>query len=575
MNKNEIIDVLNEIADILELLNENPFRVRAYRNAARTLENLSESLENLIQEEKLEKLPGIGKDLSEKITTLFTKGKLPFFQELKKKIPKGLSELLEIEGLGPKKIASLYKKGIKSSKELKKACEEGKIAKISGFGEKTQKNILSSQENIKRYSSRFLYFKALQIALPILEELKKQKSVEIADIAGSLRRKKETVGDIDFVAAANNPKEVMKWFTSLKTVTKVLVKGDTKSSIKTTERIQIDLRIVKKEEYGYVLHHSTGSKEHNIHLRGLAKEKGLKISEWGIVDKNKKSPITKKNPTEQDLYASLGLKYIPPELRENTGEIEAARKNKLPTLIEEKDILGVFHAHTTESDGKNSLEEMAKAAEKMGFQYLGISDHSKSSTQANGLDEKRLEKQISEIKKLNRSKTFKTHLFSGIECDILGDGTLDFPDNILKMLDFVIVSIHRGFKGDEKTMTKRLIKAIENPHTTMVGHLTGRLLLKREPYHLNIPKVIDAAIANKKIIEINGQPQRLDMDWRHWHAASKKGLITSINPDAHSTDGLKFFSLGVNIARKGWLEKKHILNSWPLEKIISYLKKSK
>lgn len=572
MDKHQIIEILNEIADILELKQENAFRIRAYRNAARTLENLSESLEKLIKEQRVQELEGIGEDLAEKISTLFTKGNLPFYNQLKKKIPKGLLELLDIEGLGPKKVMALYKKGIKSSKDLKKACEEGKIAKLKGFGSKTQQNILNSQENIKAYSKQTLYWDAFQIAFPIIEALKNLKNVTSADIAGSLRRKRETVADIDFVVASKSPKEVMKWFTAQEFVQKVLVTGITKTSIRHKEGIQIDLRIVPQNQYGYLLLHSTGSKEHNIHLRKMAKDKGWKISEWGITASNNKTPINKKNATEEDIYKAFKLEYIPPELRENAAEIEAARKNQLPTLIEDKDIRGVFHVHTKQSDGSNTLEEMAIAAKKMGWQYLGISDHSKSSTQANGLDEKRLYTQIKEIKRLNKSGKYKIHLFSGTECDILSDGTLDFDNSILKELDFVIISIHRGFKGDEKTMTKRLIKAIENPYTTMVGHLTGRLLLKRPPYAINVPKIIDAAIANKKIIEINGHPQRLDMDWRYWHMASEKGLITSINPDAHSIDGLKFYSTGVNVARKGWLEKKHVFNTWTLRKVISYLK---
>lgn len=573
MNKQQIVEVLNEIADILELLQENTFRVRAYRNAARTLENLSESLEKLIKEDRVHELEGIGKDLAEKITTLFEKGKLPFYNQIKKKVPKGLLELLQIEGLGPKKVMALYKKGIKSSKDLKTACETGKVEKISGFGKKTQENILSSQENIKTYSTRTLYWNALQAAEPILQELKKLKGVKQADIAGSIRRKRETVKDIDFVVASSTPKEIMKWFTTQDFVQKVLVKGDTKSSIKLKEGIQADLRIVPDEQYGFVLHHSTGSKEHNIALRQMAKSKGWKLSEWGLETAGGKKAISKKKPTEEDLYKAFGMQFIPPELRENTGEFEAAKKNKLPKLVEDRDIQGLFHAHTKESDGKNTLEEMALAAQKMGFKYLGISDHSKSSTQANGLDEKRLEAQIKEIQKLNKSSKTKIHLFSGVECDIMSDGSLDYDDALLKKLDFVIVSIHRGFKGDEKTMTKRLIKAIENPFTTIVAHPTGRILLKRPAYAINMSKIIDAAIANKKIIEINGQPQRLDMDWRLWHQASKKGLLTSINPDAHSIEGLKFFSTGVNIARKGWLEKKHVFNTWTLAKIKSYLKK--
>lgn len=577
MDKYEIIHILNEIADILEIQNENPFRVRAYRNAARTLENLSQPLEKLVKEEKLDELEGIGKDLAEKISTLHTKGKLPYYAELKKTLPKGLLELLKVEGLGAKKTKVLYEKlKITNKKDLEEACKKGKIASLKGFGKKTEENILSSLGALENYSTQTLWWEANEIATSILEALQNQKSVINADIAGSIRRKKETVKDIDFVAASEKPKEVMDWYTKQDCVASIIAKGNTKSSIRLKNGLQADLRIVPESQYGFTVHHFTGSKEHNIHLRTIAKQKGWKVSEWGITSVNKTPcPLekTKKMVTEKEIYQAFDMQFIPPELREDTGELEIAKMKKLPILVEEKDIQGAFHVHTRQSDGKNSIEEMVEEAENLGWKYIGISDHSKSSTQANGLDEKRLLSQIEAIQKLNKSKKFKTHIFSGTECDILTNGKLDFENNILKELDFVIISIHRAFKLDQNTMTARLIKAIENPYTTMVGHLTGRLLLKREPYPLNIPKVIDAAIANKKIIEINGQPQRLDIDWRHLHKAKEKGLLTCINPDAHNLFGLQFVKTGVNIARKGWLEKKDVLNTWDLSKVKSYLKK--
>lgn len=574
MDKNEIAKTLNEIADILEIQEENPFRIRAYRNAARTLENLSLNLDKLVKEEKLTELDGIGKDLAEKISLLSKNKQVKEFSDLKKSIPKGMLEMLEVSGLGAKKIKVLYKElKITSKKELEKACKQGKIAKLKGFGKKTEDNILNSLGHIEAYSQKHLWFSAMQIAHPILEDLRALKEVLKADIAGSLRRKKETVGDIDFVASSTSPKEIMSWFTSQSFVEKISVKGDTKSSVRLKGGFQADLRIVPPEQYGFVLHHSTGSKQHNIRLRQIAKDRDWKLSEWGL-EKGSKPVITKKEPSEEDLYQAFNMQFIPPELREDTGEIEIAQKKKLPNLITGEDLQGTFHVHTNASDGKNSLEEMIEAAEDYRWKYIGISDHSKSSTQANGLDEKRLLDQVTQIKKINASNKYKIHVFSGIECDILTDGSLDFEDSILKQLDFVIVSIHRAFKQDRATTTKRLIKAIENPYTTMVGHLTGRLLLKRESYALDVEKVIDAAIANKKIIEINGQPQRLDIDWRHLKQAKERGLLTSINPDAHSIDGLKYVLTGINIARKGWLEKEDVFNTLDLNKIKGRLKKA-
>ena len=575
MKKDEIIHILEEIAILLELKGDNPFRIRAYRYAARTLEGTQEDLGKLIKEEKLTSLEGIGKDLAGKITTLHEKGRLDQYEKLKNAVPKGLLDMIEIPGLGAKKVATLNKKlGIKTITELKHACEKGKVAKLPGFGATTEKNILSGIGHFQEYTKRHLWWDAMEIATPILEGLLKLKEVKKAELAGSCRRKRETVGDLDFLVVSSKPEPIMDWFTSQDFVAKVTAKGTTKSSIRLTEGIQADLRVLPEKQYAFALFYFTGSKEHNIKIRHRAREHGLSLSEYGLKPINAKhqDPFKgrKKPITEKDLFKVFDLDYIPPELRENTGEIEAAEKGKLPNLIEEKDIRGAFHNHTTESDGKNTLEEMAEAAQKIGWDYIGIADHSKSSTQTNGLDEKRLSKQIEQIHKLNKSKKFKIHVFTGLECDILNDGRLDLSDDILKELDYIVVSIHRGFKQDEKTITKRLIRAIEHPLSTMVGHLTGRLLLRREPYAVNAQKVIDAAIANNKIIEINAQPQRLDMDWRLWHKAKEKGLITSINPDAHHIDHLQFFRAGVNIARKGWLEKKDVLNTYPLQKVKDY-----
>lgn len=568
MNKNQIAAVFDEIAVMLELQGENPFKIRAYRNAAAHLESLDEELETLVKEERLTDIEGIGKDLAQKITTLFTKGKLEEYDRLKKAVPQGLLDMMQIPGLGAKKIKALYEElGTKTVEELKKACERNEIASLKGFGAKTEENILNGIQNLEAYGKRKYWWDASAIALPLLEELCKMKFVDQAEIAGSFRRKLETVGDLDILAASSHPEKVMEWFTTHKSVAAVQMKGPTKSSVRLQDGLQADLRVVPKESYPFALHYFTGSKEHNIKIRHLFQEKGLSLSEWGLKGEGKIPKVA----SEEALFHLLDLAYIPPELREDRGEIEAAAKNRLPKLIEETDIKGVFHCHTTDSDGHHTLAEMTAAAERLGWEYIGITDHSKSSAQANGLSEERLMEQVERIRMLNASKKHRIWVFAGTECDIMTDGSLDYADEVLEALDFVIVSVHRGFKMEEKAMTKRLIKAIEHPAVTMVGHLTGRLLLKREPYALNSAKVIDAAIANGKIIELNAHPMRLDMDWRLWHHAKEKGLKCSINPDAHSTQDLLYTFAGVNIARKGWLEKEDVINTLPLAKIKKFL----
>lgn len=575
MNKKEIAAVFEEIADLLELKNANPFRVRAYRNAARSLLNSDQDLEKMIEEETLTDLEGIGDDLAQKITILARKGRLPFYEKLKQSTPDALMKLKEVQGLGPKKVRALYKKlHVKSLTELKNAGEKGKIAKLKGFGAKTEQNILNALGHHETYGKRVLWWDAMEKADAILEGLKKLKDVKKAEIAGSLRRKLETIGDLDFLAASSNPKPVMKWFTSNPLVESILALGETKSSVRLIGGMQADLRIVPENQFGFALCYFTGSKEHNIKIRQRSLKKGWSLSEYGLQAVKKKGPFDQVNKkvTEEDIYKALGLSYISPELRENMGEIEAAEKGKLPILIEEEDIRGAFHTHTTFSDGKSNLQDTIAFADKLGWEYLGISDHSKSSFQANGMDEETLFEELQLIRKINASKKYRTYVFAGLECDILPDGSLDFSEKVLQKLDYVIASVHSSRNQDEKTMTKRIIKAIEHPCTTMLGHLTGRLLLKREPYKVDIQKVIDACIANKKIMELNGNPRRLEMDWRLWHAAANKGLLCCINTDAHAANQLLFIRAGVNAARKGWLEKKNVINTLPLKEIQKFLK---
>jgi DNA polymerase (family X) len=577
MDKKEVAKVFEEVALLLELKAANPFRIRAYRNAARTVLSLDEDLEKIVAEKRLTELEGIGDDLAGKITTLVKTGHLPFYEKLKKSTPSGMIEMMKVHGLGGKKIKMIYEKlKIKSIEELKKACKMGTLSKLRGFGQKTEKNILESLEHWETYQQRHLWWEAMATAEPILQGLRTLKEVEKAEIAGSLRRKLETIGDLDFLVASAHPKPVMNWFTSQSFVARVLGKGETKSSIKLKGGMQADLRIVPSSQFEFALAYFTGSKEHNIKMRERSIKRGWTLSEYGLEAKKfkGKGPFAgiKKTIRENDIFKALGLPYIPPELREDQGEIEAAEKGRLPLLIEEKDIRGTFHNHTTASDGRNTLKEMVTAAQKLGWDYIGIADHSKSSFQANGQSEERLLKQVEEIRRLNTSKKFRTYIFAGVECDILSDGKLDFSDKILKTLDYVVISVHSSLQQDEKTMTKRIIRAIEHPYTTMLGHVTGRLLLKREGYKVNLAKVIDACIANKKIMELNADPMRLDMDWRWWHFASEKGLMCCINPDAHSIDTLQFFRAGVNSARKGWLEKRDILNTRTLNQVQKILK---
>lgn len=575
MDKHEVAAILDEIGVLLTLQGENPFRIRAYHNAARAIEALGEDLETLVREERLSDVPGIGERIAKKVETLMRTGKLPYYNKLKRSIPPTLLELLKLPGLGGKKVKLLYSKlKIRTMADLLKACKAGKVAKLAGFGKKTQDNILNGIGRIKTYGRRLLWWNAEAIALPILEEIRALKYVERAEVAGSLRRALETVGDLDFLIATNHPKEVMRACTQGPWVSKVLAQGPSKSSVRLKQGMQADFRVIDKGQYAFALMYFTGSKEHNIKMRQRANHMGWSLSEYGL-DPLKGSRAPKRARSEAETFRLLKLPYIPPEIREDAGEIEAAEKNRLPKLIEEKDLRGALHCHTTESDGHNTLEEMVRAAEELGWEYIGIGDHSRSSFQANGMDEKRLFAQVKTIDALNRSKKFSTFVFAGLECDILTNGKLDFPDSVLKELDYVVASVHRSFNLSEMAMTQRIIKAIENPYVTILGHVTGRLLLKRDPYAVNLSKVIDACIANGTIMELNAHPMRLDMDWRLWHRAKDKGLKCCINPDAHSTNDLVYVRAGVNIARKGWLEKRDVVNALPLAKMQALLRKGK
>jgi len=571
MEKNDIASVLDEIATFMELTGENPFKIRAYSAGARILENMTEDLGELIDGGKLADIPGLGEALVDKITTLRRDGVLPFHQKLKASIPAGLLEVMQIPGLGPKKVRALWTLlEVEDLAKLKEVCESGAVAELKGFGAKTQDKILEGIKNRIAYGKRHRWYEAAAIAEPILAGLRALPQVSLAESAGSLRRARETVGDLDFLVASSEPKPIMDWFVAYPGVKEVTAHGETKSSVRFENGLQADLRVVPAEQFYFALHHFTGSKEHNVAMRHRALGRGLSMSEWGFksVDDKTIAPGAK---NEEEVFQALGLPWIPPELREGNGEIDAAEAGQLPKLVQLSDLRGVFHNHTTESDGDHTLDQMAAAAEAHGWDYLGISDHSKSSFQAGGLDEARLSKQLEDIAQLNASKKYRVRVLSGSEVDILKDGTLDFSDDVLARLDFVVASVHNLFTLDREAQTARIIKAIENEHVDMVGHLTGRLLNRREPYDVDIAKVIDAAAANDTIIELNANPWRLDLDWRWWRRAAEKGVLCSINPDAHDIDQLAFAAHGVRIARKGWLTPEQVLNTRSLPEVLSWL----
>lgn len=584
MTKNEIADVLTEIGLLLELKGENPFKVRAYQAGARVLESIEDAeLTRLIAANELLTVKGIGDALGKKITELHQTGKLEFFEKLKASVEPGLIELLEIPSLGPKKIKALFDQlGVNSIASLTAACTDGRVAELAGFGAKTQEKILAGIKNREAYGRRHIWWEAFAVAGPIVAGLRALPQVKRAEAAGSLRRGMETVGDLDFIVAADDVAPVVAWFVALPGVQEVTAQGETKASVRFASGLQADLRIVPDDQFVFALHHFTGSKDHNVQMRQRALARGLSLSEWGLLPAEGEGTVKLKAEdrarrtaaaSETDLFAALGLTYIPPELREGLGEIEAAESHALPRLIEFSDLRGTFHCHTTASDGRSTLLEMVGAAEALGWEYFGIADHSKSSIQANGLSEERLMRQIDEIAALNASHRFTTHVFAGTECDILADGRLDFDDALLSRLDYVVASVHAGFTQDEATMTARIIRAIEHPRTTMLGHVTGRLLLRREGYKVDVVKIIDAAIAHGVIIELNASPWRLELDWRYWRKAAERGLRCAINPDAHDTMNLLHVRAGINAARKGWLTKDDVLNARPLAEVQAWLAK--
>jgi len=569
MKNEEISHIFNDIADILEIKEENVFRIRAYRKAAETIEGLTEDVALLAKKKDLSELPGIGKDLAGKILEYIKTGRMKAYEDLKKSIAKPVLEMMSIPGVGAKTAQILYSKlKIKSINDLKKKVSKGLIQKIFGFKDKKIANILRGIEFLKRSEGQTLLADAIQIADNIIKKLKRLPEVKVIKEAGSLRRMKETVRDIDILLISSKPKKVMDLFVKLPEVKEVLAHGTTKASVITKANIQVDVRVVEKENFGSALCYFTGSKSHNIKLRKMAKAKGLKISEYGVFKGKKEEKIASQD--EKSIYGTLNMDYVPPEMREDKGEIELAKKHKLPKLITLDDIKGDLHVHTESSDGILSLEAIRDVGESRGYQYIIITDHSQSLKVAHGLSVKDLMKNVEKIHKM---KSKKTKLLSGSEVDILSDGKLDYPDSVLKELDFVIAAVHTGFKQPKDVITNRILKAMDNKYVNMIAHPTGRLIGVREPYPIDLEKVLKKAKECNVSMEINAFPERLDLDDLACHRARELGVSIGIGTDSHVREQFDNMRFGVSVARRGWLEKQDILNTLDLKNFLKKIKR--
>lgn len=564
--KNQMVaEVLYQIANLLDLRGDIFFKTRAYRIAAQTIEVLDEDIENVVKQDRLKEISGIGDALAKKIKELVETGKLEYFEELKKEIPQGLLKMLEIPGLGPKKVSAIYKNlGIKTVPELGQACKEGRIRDLEGFGIITEQNILRGIQMKEKTSGRALLNLAHEDGENYLNYLKKCDKIKRLSIAGSLRRRKETIGDLDLLASSDNPNEVMNFFVKYNDVKQVLLKGSTKTSVVLNDDLQVDLRVVEDKSFGAALQYFTGSKEHNVKMRSLAIKKGYKLNEYGLFNKKTEKFIVGQN--EEEIYNKLGLEYIEPELRENRGEIQASKEKKLPNLVKLDDIQGDLHIHSVYSDGFEEIENIANFCKKKGYKYVGITDHSQSLHVARGLTLEKIKKKIKEIEDLNK-KLDGFKVFCGTECDIKVDGTLDYPDKILELFDYVGVGIHIGFKMDIKQATERYLHAMENEHVLFVAHPTCRLIGRREPFELDLEKIFDKARETRTFLEINSFPDRLDLNDLHVKIAKDKGVKFVIGTDAHYMNHLSFMQYGVSTARRGWLEKKDIINTYSLNEL--------
>jgi DNA polymerase (family 10) len=564
--KNRLVsELLYKIADIMDIKGEIFFKTRAYRMAAQKIEILDEDIEDVVKEKRLEDIPGIGEAIAKKVTEFIETGKLEYYEKLKKEIPEGLLKMLDIPGMGPKKVAAVYNKlGIKTVEELKKACLNNKVQNLEGFGKITEVNIIRGIQLLQTTSGRVLLNIATINGNNYISYLKRCKEIKEINIAGSLRRTKETIGDIDILVSSDKPDKVMDYFVKYNDILRVIMKGPTKSSVLLNDNLQVDLRVVEEKSYGAALQYFTGSKEHNVKLRSIAIKKGYKLNEYGIFDKETDKFLAGKN--EREVYKKLGCAYIEPELRENRGEIDFALKNKLPKLVNISDIRGDLHIHSNYSDGFEKIETMADSAKKKGYEYIGIADHSQSLKVANGLSPERLEKKAKDIKKLN--KKFKDlKIFCGTECDIKSDGALDYPNSVLKKLDYVGIGIHTKFKMDEKEATNRILKGMDNEYVTFLAHPTCRMIGHRKAFNLDMEKIFEKALEQNIYLEINSFPDRLDLNDYHTKLAKDRNCKLVINTDSHNLDHLEFMKYGISMGRRGWLEKEDILNTKSLHEI--------
>jgi len=574
MKNQEIAAMLYDIADIYEILNVE-WKPRAYRRAARSVESLSKDIAQMYKEggmKTLMEIPGVGPGIGAHIEEYLKTGKNREYEKLKSKIPKGISELINIPGMGPKRAMILNKKlKVSSMAQLEAAAKAGKIAKLEGFGKTSEDNIMKAISLVKKGTERQMLGYAMPVVNDIIDKLKQLKDVERVSPAGSTRRMQETIGDVDILVTSKSPNKVMEFFTKMPSVMQVLAKGPTKSTVILNSGLQVDVRVLKDNEYGAAMQYFTGNKDHNVKLRQIAINKGYKLSEYGMFDRKTGKKVVSGH-TEEEIYKKLGMDWMPPEIRENRGEIEAAMKHKLPKLVELKDIKGDFHMHSRNSDGINTIVQMAEAAHNLGYEYIAMSDHSKSEIIAHGMNEKRLKEYFKEIDEANKKLKGKITILRSSEVDILPNGEMDFSDNILKQFDIVIGSVHSGFKSPEDKMTKRIISAIENEHVDIIAHPTGRMIHRREPYAANMEKIFKAAADNGKVMEVNSYPDRTDLKDIHIKSAIEKGVKLAIDTDSHATTHLNYMWLGVSQARRGWAEKKDVVNTMNLKDVKKFFR---
>ena len=572
MKNKEIAEILYKISDLLELQGEIRFKFLAYRRAAQIIESLPNDVKETYEKggaNALQEIPGVGKGISEKIEEMLKTGKVKYYEELKSKTPIEVESLMNIKGLGPKRISFLYKKlNIKNIKQLEELAKKGKIRNLPGFGEKAEENILKAIEFLKVAKKRFVLGYVWPEILELEKEIKELKYVKRVVICGSARRRKETIGDLDILTISDKPQNVIEKFTKLDTVRRILAKGNTKSTVILKDNMQVDLRVLPKKSFGAAMQYFIGNQSHNVKLRRIAISKGYKLSEYGLFRGKK----IVESEDERKIYEALGLEYIEPEMREDNGEIELAQKHKLPKLVALKDIKGDCHMHTKETDGTNTMEEMIEQAIKLGRKYIAFTDHSKELRFINGMNEERYLKQIEKIEKMNNIYEKKIKILSGAELNILDSGDVDIKDSVLKQMDIVVASIHSGFKESIEKITRRTMKAMENPHIDIIGHPTGRIISQREEFKIDMKEIFKKARATGTFLEINSYPSRLDIKDIYIKEAIKNKVKLVINTDSHNISHLGFMQFGVWQARRGWAEKKDILNTLPLDKFLKSLK---